>query len=248
MPQTFSIWRRAAAYGVHLFTSSGIVAALLAILAIHRHDWQWAMWWLWACFAIDGFDGLLARAVRVREVLPNWDGKTIDYVIDFCTYAVIPAFFMYEASYPSGVPMLPEAWRLPVAALVLLTSAMYYGKMGMVSDDHYFVGFPVLWNFVIFYQFFVFQLSPFGNVATTVVLCVLHFVPIKVPYPSQSNRRFRVFNMLFITAMVSACIMTLYSYPVCQPVWRWVSLLGLGYLAAWTVVANRHTADKSSEN
>lgn len=218
------------ALGVHLFTSLGIVSALLAIIAVAHHEWRDAMLWLWVCFAIDGLDGSLARFARVKEVLPDWDGKTIDYVIDFCTYAVVPAYFMYESA------MFAQAWRFPIAALVLLTSAMYYGKMGMVSYDNYFVGFPVLWNFVIFYQYFVFQTGEIANLVATVLLCVLHFVPFKVPYPSQSLG-YRWLHMTVIVATVVVNALLLYTYPTVNPVFKWLSIAFLGYVTSWSMVA-----------
>ena len=218
------------ALSVHLFTSSGIVAALLSIIAIAHHDWRTAMLWLWICFIIDGLDGSFARLANVKEVLPDWDGKTIDYVIDFCTYAVIPAYFMYETA------MFPEAWRLPIAALVLLTSAMYYGKMGMVSHDNYFVGFPVLWNFVIFYQYFVFETGETVNIISTILLCILHFIPIKVPYPSQSLGN-RWLHMVVITVAIIANALLLYYYPAPMPVFKWLSIGFLAYVTVWAGVA-----------
>jgi phosphatidylcholine synthase len=188
------------------------------------------MLWLWVCFIIDGLDGTFARLANVKETLPDWDGKTIDYVIDFCTYAVIPAYFMYEA------PMLGEAWRFPIAAIVLLTSAMYYGKMGMVSTDNYFIGFPVLWNFVIFYQFFVFQTSETTNIITTLLLCVLHFVPIKVPYPSQSLG-FRWLHMVALTVAILSNALLLYYYPAVNSILNGLSMLFLAYVTVWSAFA-----------
>ena len=221
---------RIAAFAVHLFTSSGIVAALLAIIAIAHHDWHTALLWLIVCFIIDGLDGTFARWANVKEVLPDWDGKTIDYVIDFCAYAVVPAYFMYEA------PMFGDAWRLPIVAIVLLTSAMYYGKMGMVSSDNYFIGFPVLWNFVIFYQFFIFQLGETANIISTLLLCVLHFVPIKMPYPSQSMG-YRWLHMTALAVTGAVYVVVLYTYPLVNPVLKWLSVAFLVYIAIWTGLA-----------
>ena len=96
------------------------------------------MLWLFVTLIIDSVDGTFARLFKVREVLPNFDGKMIDYVIDFAIYAIIPAYFIHEA------PLLPEDFKLIGATIILLVSAIYYGLDGMVSNDYYFIGFPVM--------------------------------------------------------------------------------------------------------
>lgn len=175
----FSVLDKALAWSVHLFTASGILAGFMAILAIQVHDWRRAMLWLILALIIDGVDGTLARRFRVVEVLPFMNGKTIDYVVDFATYAIIPAYFFYETA------LVNESWRLISTFLILMTSAIYYGKEGMVSDDNYFIGFPVLWNIVVFYMVFVFHLPDWANLLVILLFSILHFVPIKFPYPSQ---------------------------------------------------------------
>ncbi|MEO1749134.1 MAG: hypothetical protein AAFR27_11065, partial [Pseudomonadota bacterium] len=75
------------------------------------------------------------RWFNVKEVLPYMDGKTIDYVIDFATYAIIPAYLFYEAQ------LAPPSVLLLSTFTILMVSAIYYGKEGMVSEDMQFVGF-----------------------------------------------------------------------------------------------------------
>ena len=57
--------RIALAYGVHLFTASGALAGLLALLEATRGDLRAAALWMLAAMAIDSVDGTLARAVGV---------------------------------------------------------------------------------------------------------------------------------------------------------------------------------------
>ena len=219
--------QRAAAWAVHAFTASGLIPAFLAILAIEVRDWRTAMLMLIACLVIDGIDGTFARLANVGEVLPEVDGKTIDYVIDFSTYAIIPAYFFYRAE------LVPEGWGLPLVALILIVSALYYGKEGMVSHDNYFVGFPVLWNMVVFYLVFVLALPPVVNAVLIVIFAVLHFVPVKFVYPSQGDR-FKwitiAVSVLFIVGLVGLS----WLYPQ-RPGW----LLAVMYLTAayYTVLA-----------
>ena len=90
----------------------------MAILAINEKDWRTAMFWLLACIIIDGIDGSFARICKVKEVLPFMDGKIMDYVIDFATYALIPAYFFYEAN------LVDAALLLPLTFLILLVSVL----------------------------------------------------------------------------------------------------------------------------
>lgn len=204
--EKFDLKAKIFAWGVHGFTASGIVVGLLAIVAIAQHQWAEAMALLLCCAVIDGVDGTLARHFKVKEVLPDFDGKTIDYVIDFATYAIIPAYFVYESS------MVPESMRLVAAGAILFVSSFYYGKKGMVSDDFYFVGFPVMWNLVIMYFFFIFSFSEWWNFIWILVFCVLHFVPIKYLYPSRTVEN-RLLTLTITAIGVFSYPFILYIYP-----------------------------------
>ncbi|MFU8862018.1 MAG: CDP-alcohol phosphatidyltransferase family protein [Cyclonatronaceae bacterium] len=203
------------AWGVHVFTSLGLAAGFMALLAVVEHDWRTAMFWLIAALVIDGVDGTFARLVRVKEVLPRVDGKIIDNVIDFVTYAFIPAVMFYEAA------LVPGAWRWALTVMILLVSALYYGRQGMISEDHYFVGFPVLWNLVMFYYLFVTDFGAAAYILLTLLFAVLHFVPVKVAYPSR-NARFRVPTLIVFVVLMATMVLLVYSYPE-RPLWMVVS-------------------------
>ncbi|MEM6804310.1 MAG: CDP-alcohol phosphatidyltransferase family protein [Bacteroidota bacterium] len=203
MPKTIE---KIAAWGVHIFTSLGLISGFLAMIAITEKAWPLAFFWLFISFIIDGVDGSLARYFKVKEVLPQMNGKNIDYVIDFANYAIIPAFFFYYAE------MVSQVWMYPCLAVILLTSALYYGKEGMVADNEYFVGFPVLWNLVVFFEFFVFHNQPLLNIIFVFIFGALHFVPIKFAYPSHSKRYFWL-HMIASVLFFLAAAANLYYYP-----------------------------------
>lgn len=214
--------QKSLAWSVHIFTASGLLTGFMAILAINERDWRATMFWLLAALIIDGIDGTFARMFKVKEVLPYMDGKTIDYVIDFATYAIIPAYFFYEAE------LVADDWRLPLTFLILMVSALYYGKEGMVSDDNYFIGFPVLWNMVVFYLVFVLSCSPLINGLLVVFFAILHFVPIKFAYPSQASRLKGVTILASVIFLIALPLMV-YNYPK-NPFWlKMVLLLNLVY-------------------
>ncbi|MEO1518308.1 MAG: hypothetical protein AAFV95_25040 [Bacteroidota bacterium] len=231
MQKAPTLLEKSLAWSVHMFTSSGLLCGFMAILAINRSDWAEAMWWLLASLVIDGIDGTFARLFRVQEVLPYMNGKTIDYVIDFATYAIIPAYFFYQAQ------LVPDDWRLPCTFAILLSSALYYGKEGMVSDDMYFVGFPVMWNMVVFYQVFVVQIPPMGHVAAVFFFAALHFIPIKFVYPSQASR-YRAFTLGLTIVFLLTLPLILYLYPKRSP---WLTGLALFNGAAYGLLAVYNT-------
>lgn len=187
------------------------------------------MVWLLVALVIDGVDGTLARKFKVKEVLPNFDGKTLDYIIDFFNYAIVPAYFFYQAN------LVETSWNLPLSFLILIVSAIYYGKEGMVSDDYYFIGFPVMWNIVVFYLVFVFSLNEIGNAAIIIFFSILHFVPLKFAYPSRATR----LKLTTITVTAIFLIVTplvVWFYPN-VPVWlKWLANACLVYYGILAVV------------
>lgn len=202
----FSLWDKILAWFVHIFTASGLLAGFMALLAIEARNWRSAMLWLLVCQFVDGVDGSLARWFKVKQVLPRMDGKSIDYVVDFATYAVIPAYFFFKAELA-----IPEL-NLACAFLILLVSAVYYGIDGMITDDYHFVGFPVLWNLFVFYVVFVFQFPPWLNTLMVLLFAILHFVPIKFAYPSRTHRLRKL--TLFVTAVALVNILLIsWIYP-----------------------------------
>lgn len=226
--KSYTFFEKSLAWSVHLLTTSGLLAGFMSILAINEKDWREAMMWLVISLVVDGIDGTFARWFKVKEVLPKINGATIDYVIDFATYAIIPAYFFYCANLVEAV------WNLPLTLLILTVSALYYGKEGMVSEDYCFMGFPVLWNLAVFYLVFVFAFPKWANALFVVVLSVLHFVPIKIAYPSQASR----FKKLSLTVSGLSFIFMpaiIYLYPGRSTLFTGMAIVGLVYFAFLSV-------------
>ncbi|MCW5888974.1 MAG: hypothetical protein KIT14_00325 [bacterium] len=172
--------RRLAAWGVHLFTASGAVAGLLALLAIARGDVAVAFWWMAYTLVVDSVDGTMARAVGVKQVLPTVDGARLDDCVDYFTYVLVPAFFMLQTQ------LFPPAVALPVAALVCLASGYGFAQTAAKTPDHYFTGFPSYWNVVAFYLWAL-EWDAWTNAAITTLLAVGVFVPLRYIYPSRTT-------------------------------------------------------------
>ena len=200
----------------------------MAIISVDQQDWRACFLWLFVCFIIDSVDGTLARKLKVKEILPNMDGKNIDYIIDFASYALIPAFFFYKAE------MVRAELMLPTLAIILLSSALYYGKEGMVEDEQYFVGFPVLWNFVVFFQFFVFDNNQLLNFVSVIIFGVMHFVPLKFAYPSRTKKYFWS-HLIFSVMGLCGALSILYQYPLDTSIGKVMAIIGAVYFSIFAV-------------
>lgn len=220
----FSITRKLLAWAVHTFTASGIIVGLFSLVAISRHEWQQAMEWLFLALVIDASDGTLSRAVEVKRVLPSFDGKMLDYVVDFVTFVVAPTFFLYESN------MLPESVRLVSVCAILLVSSYHYGNLKALTSDYYFKGLPGPWNAVVFYLF-ILGLDKWWNVLIVALACVLHFVPIKFVYPTRT-RKLRSLNVGLTVLLFLINLAILLQYPLMNPLLVTASLLIVGYISA----------------
>lgn len=180
-----------AAWAVHAFTASGVVTALLAVIALVAGDLRQALLWLGAALIIDGFDGPMARRVGVSEVVPRFDGAILDLVIDYLTYAVIPALMVFFFA------MVPPGWGIPAAAYIMTTSLYCFGNRDMKTEDNYFSGFPAVWNIVVLY-FFIIGSPAWLNLAVIATLGVLTFIPVKFIHP------FRVVTLRALTLLLTA--------------------------------------------
>jgi phosphatidylcholine synthase len=168
--------KRAAAWAVHLFSAMGAVLALLALRAIAEHRWTEAILWLLAALAVDGIDGTLARAARVKQFAARLDGDVLDLVIDYLNYVFVPTLLILEAQ------LIPESLALPLAALIQLSSLYVFARRDMKTPDNYFRGFPALWNVVALYLLAA-RIDPGTAAAIVAALVVLSFAPIHFVHP-----------------------------------------------------------------
>lgn len=168
--------RRLAAWAVHGFTASGVVLGLAALLAAGQGEPAACFAFLGLALVVDGVDGTFARRARVREVLPGIDGAVLDLVVDYLTYVLVPAVFVIFYD------LLPRGLGTPGAAWMLVTSLYCFANTGMKSDDHYFVGFPAIWNVVVLCLWLL-GLDPWVNAAVVLGLGVLTFTRVKFLHP-----------------------------------------------------------------
>jgi phosphatidylcholine synthase len=169
------------AFSVHILTASGSFLAFLGVVAAAEHRFIDMFWWLGLALLVDGIDGPIARKVRVKDVLPNWSGDTLDNIIDYVTYVLLPAFALYQSG------MIGEPWSFFAAGAIVVSSAIYYADTGMKTDEYFFSGFPVVWNMVIF-TLFVIHASATTAMTVVAFSVVLTFLPINFLHPVRVER------------------------------------------------------------
>ena len=181
------------AWGVHLYTALGLVVAAAIASQLVRGGpgaYRWSFGLMALATFIDATDGTLARKVRVKQVLPNFDGRKLDDITDFLTYTSLPLLLIWRAGLlPAGTE-----WCL---VLPLLASAYGFCQGAAKTDDGYFLGFPSLWNIVAFYLYAL-QAPPGVSLAVVIGLAVLTFVPSRYLYPSQPGVLNVVHNALAV--------------------------------------------------
>lgn len=184
--------RRVAGFSVHLFTASGAAVALLALAAAIERNFPLCFAWLGLALFIDGIDGTLARFARVGETAATIDGATLDLVVDFLTYVLTPVVALWRSE------LMPPTVALALGVVVVIASALYFAGTRMKTPDHWFRGFPALWNAFAFYLF-VFKPPWPVCAALTLVATAAMFAPVVFVHPL----RVRQLRALTIVATIA---------------------------------------------
>ncbi|HUQ87360.1 MAG TPA: CDP-alcohol phosphatidyltransferase family protein [Vicinamibacterales bacterium] len=163
----------------HLYTATGAVIALLATAMTFAHNFRAVFIYFVVATFVDSTDGVLARALKVKERLPHFDGAKLDDIIDYLMYVFVPALVVWQAD------LVPSAF--PICAAMVLSSAygFAHNDAKVASHDHFFTGFPSYWNIVVVYLYLA-HFSQLTNAIILVTLAILVFVPIRYVYPSRT--------------------------------------------------------------
>jgi phosphatidylcholine synthase len=180
-PKKKVTWPQARAFSVHLLTASGSFLAFLSLVAASEQRWTAMFWWLGLALFVDGIDGPIARKLHVKSVLPTWSGELLDNIIDYVTYVLIPAFALYQRGF------MGEGLSFVSAAVIVVSSAIYYADTGMKTKENFFRGFPVVWNMVVF-ALFVTQPGEYVSFAVVVIAALFTFAPVNFLHPVRVVR------------------------------------------------------------
>ena len=65
---------------------------MIAVLLVQGGPaaFRWSFLLMAAATLVDATDGFLARKVRIKEVVPSFDGRRLDDLIDFLNYTFLP--------------------------------------------------------------------------------------------------------------------------------------------------------------
>ena len=99
-----------ASWLVHAYTASGLVLALLIVIAAIDGDAVRCLWLGLAALVIDGTDGMLARRLRVKETIPWFDGAMLDNIVDYLTYAFAPIVLLWSGGLPADTAPGARCW------------------------------------------------------------------------------------------------------------------------------------------
>ena len=168
-------------WGVHLLTASGAALAFLAAVAAARGAWQLVFLCLGAALIVDGIDGPLARAARVKDRLPWFDGGSLDFVVDYTTYVFIPAIVLANAD------LLSEPFATIAGVIVAMVGALYFADTRMKTAEDAFRGFPAVWNAVV-YLLVIYHPPQIITFLLVLLFAVLTFTPVEFVHPIRVKR------------------------------------------------------------
>jgi phosphatidylcholine synthase len=216
-------WGRA--WLVHLFTALGIVAAMLALRDVLFGDVEHAkraIIWLLLTLLIDGVDGPIARALQVERRVPLIDGFLLDLIIDYVTCVIVPACFMYEFRV---VPQ--NNFGVFVLCIMVFTSAIWFARKDMMSEDNWFRGFPAAWNIVVPVMYLMEAREGVGAIVTLVlsVVCLTN-----MPFPHIARARFmRLYTAIGATVWIGGVAVGTLTLPHHYEFVRWLLYIGSAY-------------------
>ena len=130
---------------------------------------------------VDGIDGPIARRLGVKERLPWFDGATLDLVVDFTTYVLVPALVL------SLSDLLREPFATGAGIVVAVVGALYFADTRMKTPEQAFRGFPAVWNAVV-YQLMVYKFPEAVTLLVIVAFAVLTFLPVEFVHPMRVTR------------------------------------------------------------
>ena len=217
-------WNLILAWLVHFYTALGVVVAFIAVLAIEHSDFRSAFFLMALAVALDATDGMLARAARVKELIPWFDGDVLDGLVDYFNYVIVPALLLFRAD------LLPPHDALWLIMLPLLASAYGFSQKSAKTADNFFLGFPSYWNIVVFYLYLL-KTPLWLNAFLVIGLSALVFVPMKYIYPSRSPRLRLQTNILGV--LWAICVLyTIYRLPDAPRALVFASLIFPAYYTA----------------
>lgn len=201
---------RIAAYAVHVLTASGIAPAALAVMEIVSPgcDPRVVFLWLLLTTVIDAVDGPLARRLHVKHYAASIDGRTIDDLLDYLTFAFIPLLLIWRMGWlPPGLE-----WTV-----ILAMGASLFGFAHVNAKDEingFFRGFPSYWNAFALYAGIISTIAtPWLTGIVLWVLTVLTVAPVWMVYPNLAPPKWKLSVIVGAMLWTLTMLAMLWYYP-----------------------------------
>ena len=163
---------------VHFLTGSGIIFSFLALVSVIEGYKLQTFMFLGVALIIDIIDGTLARRYKIDVIFPNIDGKTLDTIIDYINYILIPCIMLYKFNY------LPQNYSLIIPIVILCISLYSYINIKLIDASFSYLGFPSIWNIILLYLE-ILSFNKWINLLIIIFFVFLKFVPFKVLHPMR---------------------------------------------------------------
>jgi len=215
------------ALSVHLFTATGALLALWALILIVEGEAQLSLILLAIAALIDAVDGTFARRVDVSKHIPQIDGALLDNIVDYLTWVFLPvawAYYFLDLHFLAG-------------AAVLICSLFGFSHKQAKTEMNFFRGFPSYWNLVVFYLYLL-SATPLITTLVMLILAALVLVPINFVYPSLTEQWRR--TTLLLSVPYSLML-------ICMLIWMdetplWFTILSLYYPVYYVIISGLLTA------
>ena len=163
---------------VHFLTGSGIIFSFLALVCVIEGYKLQTFMFLGVALIIDIIDWTLARRYKIDVIFPNIDGKTLDTIIDYINYILIPCIMLYKFNY------LPQNFSLIIPIVILCISLYSYINIKLIDASFSYLGFPSIWNIILLYLE-ILSFNKWINLLIIIFFVFLKFVPFKVLHPMR---------------------------------------------------------------
>jgi phosphatidylcholine synthase len=228
--------RKITAWLVHCYTALGLVAAAGIAVFIVRGDaesFRWAIALMLAATFIDSTDGWLARRARAKEVLPQFDGRRLDDIIDFQTYTSLPLLFIWRAGI---LPGELNWWLLAPLLASVYGFAQSDAKTSIPeTGDSFFVGFPSYWNIVAIYLYWLRPPACF-SLALIISLAALTFAPSLYLYTTRGGRFSRLTNLFCLAWGVLMALIVADVFDESRPfIWASLAFPVYYFVVSWAI-------------
>lgn len=226
---------------MHLFTTLGAIVGMLALEAVFNGHPKSAMVYLLITQLIDGVDGPMARQINIETTVPKIDGYVLDLVIDYVTCVIVPAAFLHKFG------LLPHAISLPLASLIVFLSALWFSRTDMMTEDHWFNGFPATWNLVA-PTMLLLGTPQLANAIACIGLCALLLTNVKFPHPVRSEGM-RKPTLVVTVAWLVALMWATQRFPTRSVFGKTLLVIALAYftgLCAWRTRLERERRERAA--